>query len=199
MKKPSSHARPKPATKGGASKLRIIGGEWRSRQLPILELEGLRPTTDRVRETVFNWLNFEVPGAKCLDLFSGSGALGLEALSRGAKECTFVELNKAVARQIQTNLSTLNAHNGHVLNMDALSFLQTEKTPYDIIFLDPPFRKGLLEQILPKLEGNWLSDKAYIYIERESENPLTELPEHWQLKKEKRAGQLTFALYQVLV
>lgn len=197
MKKSSSRARPKTASKGGASKLRIIGGEWRSRQLPIIELDGLRPTTDRVRETVFNWLSFEIPGARCLDLFSGSGALGLEALSRGAKECTFVELNRSVAQQIERNLSTLQASNGAVHNTDALSFLQTNPVPFDVIFLDPPFRKGLLEQVLPKLDERWLAANAYIYIERESEAQLSQLPDHWQLKKEKRAGQLTFALYQV--
>jgi len=197
MKKSSSRARPKTASKGGASKLRIIGGEWRSRQLPIIELDGLRPTTDRVRETVFNWLSFEVPGARCLDLFSGSGALGLEALSRGAKECTFVELNRSVAQQIERNLSTLQASNGTVHNTDALSFLQANPAPFDVIFLDPPFRKGLLEQVLPKLDERWLAANAYIYIERESEAQLSQLPDHWQLKKEKRAGQLTFALYQV--
>jgi len=197
MKKSSSRARPKTASKGGASKLRIIGGEWRSRQLPIIELDGLRPTTDRVRETVFNWLSFEVPGARCLDLFSGSGALGLEALSRGAKECTFVELNRSVAQQIERNLSTLQASNGTVYNTDALSFLQANPAPFDVIFLDPPFRKGLLEQVLPKLDERWLAANAYIYIERESEAQLSQLPDHWQLKKEKRAGQLTFALYQV--
>lgn len=197
MKKSSSRARPKTASKGGASKLRIIGGEWRSRQLPIIELDGLRPTTDRVRETVFNWLSFEIPGARCLDLFSGSGALGLEALSRGAKECTFVELNRSVAQQIERNLSTLQANNGTVHNSDALSFLQANPAPFDVIFLDPPFRKGLLEQVLPKLDERWLAANAYIYIERESEAQLSLLPDHWQLKKEKRAGQLTFALYQV--
>lgn len=197
MKKSSSRARPKTANKGGASKLRIIGGEWRSRQLPIIELDGLRPTTDRVRETVFNWLSFEIPGARCLDLFSGSGALGLEALSRGAKECTFVELNRSVAQQIERNLSTLQASNGTVHNTDALSFLQANPAPFDVIFLDPPFRKGLLEQVLPKLDERWLAANAYIYIERESEAQLSQLPDHWQLKKEKRAGQLTFALYQV--
>ncbi|MCC4274409.1 16S rRNA (guanine(966)-N(2))-methyltransferase RsmD [Marinomonas communis] len=197
MKKSSSRARPKTASKGGASKLRIIGGEWRSRQLPIIELDGLRPTTDRVRETVFNWLSFEIPGARCLDLFSGSGALGLEALSRGAKECTFVELNRSVTQQIERNLSTLQASNGTVYNTDALSFLQANPAPFDVIFLDPPFRKGLLEQVLPKLDERWLAANAYIYIERESEAQLSQLPDHWQLKKEKRAGQLTFALYQV--
>ncbi|MBM6550541.1 16S rRNA (guanine(966)-N(2))-methyltransferase RsmD [Marinomonas ostreistagni] len=189
MKKPSNkHSK-------STSKLRIIGGEWRSRQLPIPDIEGLRPTTDRVRETVFNWLNFEVPGARCLDLFCGSGALGLEALSRGAKDCTFVELNKQVAQQIQQNLKTLNAPQGQVVHSDALSFLQRPSEAYDLIFLDPPFRKGLLDQVIPALDSQWLKSGAHIYIERESEKELPPLPDNWQLLKEKKAGQLTFALY----
>ncbi|WP_067222292.1 16S rRNA (guanine(966)-N(2))-methyltransferase RsmD [Marinomonas gallaica] len=182
----------------GQSKLRIIGGDWRSRQLPILDLDGLRPTTDRVRETVFNWLNFDIPGASCLDLFAGSGALGLEALSRGAKECTFVELNRAVAQQITHNLTTLKASNGSVINRDAMAYLNTPPTAFDVIFLDPPFRKGLLEKIIPMISEGWLKPNGYIYIEKESENALSCLPNNWQLEKEKRAGQLTYALYKVI-
>ncbi|MGB2064245.1 MAG: 16S rRNA (guanine(966)-N(2))-methyltransferase RsmD [Marinomonas gallaica] len=182
----------------GQSKLRIIGGDWRSRQLPILDLDGLRPTTDRVRETVFNWLNFDIPGASCLDLFAGSGALGLEALSRGAKECTFVELNRAVAQQITHNLTTLKASNGSVINRDAMAYLNTPPTAFDVIFLDPPFRKGLLEKIIPMISEGWLKPNGYIYIEKESENALSCLPNHWQLEKEKRAGQLTYSLYKVI-
>ncbi|SBT17290.1 Ribosomal RNA small subunit methyltransferase D [Marinomonas gallaica] len=182
----------------GQSKLRIIGGDWRSRQLPILDLDGLRPTTDRVRETVFNWLNFDIPGASCLDLFAGSGALGLEALSRGAKECTFVELNRAVAQQITHNLTTLKASNGSVINSDAMAYLNTPPTAFDIIFLDPPFRKGLLEKIIPMISEGWLKPNGYIYIEKESESDLSCLPNHWQLEKEKRAGQLTYSLYKVI-
>ncbi|SBS35785.1 Ribosomal RNA small subunit methyltransferase D [Marinomonas aquimarina] len=191
---------PRTPKSGGksSSKLRIIGGEWRSRQLPILDIEGLRPTTDRVRETVFNWLNFDIPGASCLDLFSGSGALGFEALSRGAKDCTFVELNRNVAQQIKQNLATLQSNDGTVVNSDALTYLNTAPHSFDVIFLDPPFRKGLLEQVMPKLSDHWLKPGGYIYIERETEAALDGLPEHWQLVKEKRAGQLTFTLYQAM-
>lgn len=178
------------------SKLRIIGGEWRSRQLPIPNAEGLRPTTDRVRETLFNWLNFEIPGARCLDLFCGSGALGFESLSRGAKECTFVELDRAVATQIKTNLNTLNATNAAVFNMDAKAFLAQPPQPYDVVYLDPPFRKGLLDLVLPLLENGWIKPQGYVYIERESEKPLVNLPDAWHLEKEKVAGQLTYSLYR---
>ncbi|MFD1382819.1 16S rRNA (guanine(966)-N(2))-methyltransferase RsmD [Rhodanobacter aciditrophus] len=193
MKKPSG----KRSTSKSAShsKLRIIGGEWRSRQLPIPNIEGLRPTTDRVRETVFNWLNFDIPGASCLDLFCGSGALGFEALSRGAKDCTFVELNRSVSEQIKTNLKTLQAHNGSVINTDATTFLRQPATGFDVVFLDPPFRKDLLDQVIPLLTSGWIKPQGYIYIERESEKSL-ELPDNWQLEKEKVAGQLTFSLYR---
>lgn len=193
-----TNQRPPKSSGKPSSKLRIIGGEWRSRQLPILDIEGLRPTTDRVRETVFNWLNFDIPGASCLDLFSGSGALGFEALSRGAKDCTFVELNRNVAQQIKQNLATLQSENGTVVNNDALSFLQGTPHAFDVIFLDPPFRKGFLEQVMPMISDRWIKPNGYLYIERESEASLDDLPEHWQLIKEKRAGQLTYALYQVV-
>ena len=194
MKKNVKHSKHTPS----AAKLRIIGGEWRSRQLPILDVDGLRPTTDRVRETVFNWLSFDVPAARCLDLFCGSGALGLEALSRGAKECTFVELNKQVAQQIQRNLATLNAHNGQVIQADALRFLQQPNEPYDLIFLDPPFRKDLLDHVIPALDAQWIKSGGHIYIERETEKVLPSLPSNWQLLKEKTAGQLTYSLYYVM-
>lgn len=193
MKKPSGK---RPVNKSTASsKLRIIGGEWRSRQLPIPNIEGLRPTTDRVRETVFNWLNFDIPGASCLDLFCGTGALGFEALSRGAKDCTFVELNRSVSEQIKTNLKTLHAQNAKVNNTDAAGFLRQPATPFDVVFLDPPFRKDLLDQVIPLLADGWITPQGYIYIERESEKRLN-LPTNWHLEKEKVAGQLTFSLYR---
>lgn len=195
MRKPSTKRSTRQTSTKSTSKLRIIGGEWRSRQLPIPDVEGLRPTTDRVRETVFNWLNFEVPGARCLDLFCGSGALGLEALSRGAKECTFVELNKGVAQQIQQNLHTLNAPHGKVVHSDALTFLQGLGEAFDLIFLDPPFRKGLLDLVIPRLNAGWVKPGGHIYIERETEKDIDQLPDNWQLVKEKTAGQLTFSLY----
>ncbi|TDO97583.1 16S rRNA (guanine(966)-N(2))-methyltransferase RsmD [Marinomonas balearica] len=191
------NARKQNAVTSKNAKLRIIGGDWRSRQLPIPEVEGLRPTPDRVRETVFNWLNFDVAGAHCADLFCGTGALGLEALSRGAASCTFVDANRSASQQLKNNLNTLNATNGEVHFTNALSYLDQENSrPLDIVFLDPPFRKGWLEQILPLLEEKkWLAQKALIYIERESENS-PNFPSHWRLLKEKSAGQLTYALYE---
>ncbi|TPE53980.1 16S rRNA (guanine(966)-N(2))-methyltransferase RsmD [Maribrevibacterium harenarium] len=181
----------------GASKLRIIGGQWRSRQLPVPLLEGLRPTPDRVRETLFNWLNFEIPGARCLDLFCGSGALGLEALSREAAWCSFVDASPIVAKQIKANLTTLGANHAEVHHTSAVTFLQSAPaSKFDVVFLDPPFRHDWLNQVLPLLNDAWLNDNAYIYLERESEAELPPLPASWLCRKEKRAGQLTYSLYQ---
>ncbi|REG81027.1 16S rRNA (guanine(966)-N(2))-methyltransferase RsmD [Marinomonas pollencensis] len=195
-KKISVHSSTK--SKERASKLRIISGEWRSRQLPIPNIEGLRPTPDRVRETLFNWINYEVPGARCADLFCGSGALGLEALSRGAKSALFVDNSKIVAKQMTDNLTTLKAENYQVIQQNAAEFLATATPqPLDLIFLDPPFRKNWLAQIIPLLENGWLADKALVYIEMEKEAALPELPPAWHLEKEKTAGQLVYRLFAV--
>jgi 16S rRNA (guanine966-N2)-methyltransferase len=186
-------------SKAKASRLRIIAGEWRSRQLPIPEIEGLRPTPDRVRETLFNWINAYLPGAVCGDLFCGSGALGLEALSRGAKHMTFVDNSRVVSQQMQANLATLGAtDSANVVAQNAAVFLDTV-TPHamDIVFLDPPFRKGWLAQIIPLLEKGWLAGQALVYIEMEKEADLPTLPSHWSLLKEKVAGQLVYRLFEV--
>jgi 16S rRNA (guanine966-N2)-methyltransferase len=185
-------------SKAKASKLRIISGEWRSRQLPIPDIEGLRPTPDRVRETLFNWINPHVPGAVCGDFFCGSGALGLEALSRGAKHLTFVDNSRIVSQQMTANLATLGATNADVIAQNAAAFLDSATPrPMDIIFLDPPFRKGWLAQIIPLLENGWLADRALVYIEMEKEASLPALPIHWTLKKEKNAGQLVYRLFEI--
>lgn len=184
--------------KAKASKLRIIAGEWRSRQLPIPDIEGLRPTPDRVRETLFNWINHFVPGATCGDFFCGSGALGLEALSRGAKHLTFVDNSRVVSQQMTANLATLGATNAEVIAQNAAAFLETATPrPLDIIFLDPPFRKGWLAQIIPLLEKGWLAKRALVYIEMEKEAALPPLPNNWTLQKEKTAGQLVYRLFEI--
>ncbi|MBA7844750.1 16S rRNA (guanine(966)-N(2))-methyltransferase [Klebsiella sp. RHBSTW-00484] len=188
MKKPN-HA--------GSGQIRIIGGQWRGRKLPVPESPGLRPTTDRVRETLFNWLSPTIVDAKCLDCFAGSGALGLEALSRYAANATLLEMERGVAQQLQKNLATLKASNGKVVNTNTLAFLSQTGTPHDIVFVDPPFRKGLLEETLKLLESNgWLNDEALIYIESEVENGLPPVPASWHLYREKVAGQVAYRLYQ---
>ncbi|SNY71536.1 16S rRNA (guanine(966)-N(2))-methyltransferase [Enterobacter sp. CC120223-11] len=187
MKKPN-HA--------GSGQIRIIGGQWRGRKLPVPDSPGLRPTTDRVRETLFNWLAPHMVDARCLDCFAGSGALGLEALSRYAGSATLLEMERHVAQQLQKNLATLNARNAQVVNTNSLTFLAGAGTPHDVVFIDPPFRKGLLEETLALLENNgWLADDALIYVESEVENGLPPVPAHWDLHREKVAGQVAYRLY----
>ncbi|MFE8070165.1 16S rRNA (guanine(966)-N(2))-methyltransferase RsmD [Marinobacteraceae bacterium S3BR75-40.1] len=187
---------PRPRSRNAT--LRIIGGDWRRRQLSFPELEGLRPTPDRVRETLFNWLAPTLPGSRCLDLFAGSGALGLEALSRGAGAIDFVEMAPAAARALQQNLDLLKANNGRIHNLDALAFLnRPPEQPYDLIFLDPPFRKGWLGQVIERLDAAWVRDGGYVYVEHEQEMGEQVWPEHWRLHRQKRAGQVVYSLFEV--
>lgn len=181
---------------GGAGQIRIIGGLWRGRKLPVPDSAGLRPTTDRVRETLFNWLAPDIQGARCLDCFAGSGALGLEALSRHAASATLLELERPVAQQLEKNLATLGAKTGRVINVNTLQFLAQGGEPHDLIFIDPPFRKGLLEQTIVQLETQgWLAESALIYVESEVEHGLPPVPVSWQLYREKIAGQVAYRLY----
>lgn len=169
-----------------AGQIRIIGGQWRGRKLPVPDSPGLRPTTDRVRETLFNWLAPSMVDARCTDCFAGSGALGLEALSRYAASATLLEMERGVAQTLQQNLATLKASNAKVVNTNTLSFLAQKGTPHTVVFVDPPFRKGLLEETLSLLEQNgWLADDALIYVESEVENGLPPVPAHWDLHREK--------------
>lgn len=185
--------------KHSGNRLRIIGGQWRSRQLPFPDVEGLRPTTDRVRETLFNWLQPYLPGANVLDVFAGSGALGLEALSREAGQVTLIEKNQKATKQLQDNIRTLNADNSSVHMGDALQILPTLANAFDVIFLDPPFGKGLLPNCINAIEQhNLISPNGWVYIE--SEQALTELaiPKHWRLHREKKAGQVMLRLFQIM-
>ncbi|MBA0177458.1 16S rRNA (guanine(966)-N(2))-methyltransferase [Pectobacterium carotovorum] len=179
-----------------AGQIRIIGGQWRGRKLPVPNSPGLRPTTDRVRETLFNWLAPVIQQARCLDCFAGSGALGLEALSRYAAHATLLEMERAVAQQLTQNLALLRAENAEVVKTDALSWLAKPGTPFDVVFLDPPFRKELLNNTLALLEQQgWLAPDAWIYVETEAENAQLTIPENWQLHREKIAGQVAYRLY----
>ncbi|MCP1439222.1 16S rRNA (guanine966-N2)-methyltransferase [Erwinia persicina] len=181
---------------GSAGQIRIIGGQWRGRKLPVPDSAGLRPTTDRVRETLFNWLAPDIQGARCLDCFAGSGALGLEALSRHAASATLLELERPVAQQLEKNLATLGAANGRVINTNTLQFLAKPGEPHQMAFIDPPFRKGLLEETLTLLESQgWLAEEALIYVESEVESGVPPVPVNWQLYREKVAGQVACRLY----
>lgn len=179
-----------------SGKVRIIGGKWRGRRLPVLAGPGLRPTTDRVRETLFNWLAPMIQGCRCLDCFAGSGVLGLEALSRYAAAATLLESEQHVVRQLISNLDLLKAENGQVIHTDTLNWLTQLGQPYDLVFLDPPFRRGLLAASAHLLEQkNWLADEAWIYVETEVENIAIDFPTNWQLHREKTAGQVVYRLY----
>ena len=183
----------KPSNKGS---IRIIAGLHRGRKLPVLMAEGLRPTTDRVKETVFNWLMPFIQDTNCLDCFAGSGGLGFEALSRGASHVSLIELNKAAAQQLTENKVLLQANNISVINSDALNFIKKNTQRFDVVFLDPPFRKNFVEQTALLLNENSLADNALIYIEMESEDNNQQLPLNWKLLKEKIAGQVIYRLYQ---
>lgn len=184
----------------GKGEVRIIAGLWRGRKLPVLLSQGLRPTSDRVRETLFNWLMHDIVGARCLDCFAGSGALGLEALSRHAEQVVMLEKSPVVAKQLRQNLQLLKSSKGEAINIDTLHYLaQTASMQFDIVFLDPPFHHDLLKNTLDLLVTNqWLANNALIYIE--SEKSLAELavPTHWRLLKEKFTQQVAYRLYQNL-
>ena len=176
--------------------IRIIAGKHRGQKLPVLMAEGLRPTTDRVKETVFNWLMPFIQDSNCLDCFAGSGGLGFEALSRGASHVSFVELNKLAAQQLTENQRLLNVENTSIRNSDALSFIKNNSQKFDVVFLDPPFRKDFIEQTAMLLNENSLAENALIYVEMESDNNSQQLPLNWKLLKEKVAGQVIYRLYQ---
>ncbi|EJD6041955.1 MULTISPECIES: 16S rRNA (guanine(966)-N(2))-methyltransferase [Providencia] len=176
--------------------IRIIGGKWRGRKLPVRDSEGLRPTTDRIKETLFNWLMPVIRDARCLDCFAGSGALGFEALSRFAQTVTFIELDKQNAQLLAENKTRLQADNASVVNNNTLNILNQSGVPFDVVFIDPPFRKGLLNETIQLLEKNqWLAEESWVYIESEAESPLTDIPANWQLHREKIAGQVAYRLF----
>lgn len=188
----------KAPTHGGDGQLRIIGGEWRSRQFNFPMAHGLRPTPNRVRETLFNWLAPHVEGAKVLDLFAGSGALYLEALSRGASMALALDLNGAAVASLRQHLDTLRCGNGQLLQADALRYLENQPaTPFDLVFLDPPFSQNLLLPACALLEEKgWLAPNAWIYTESETSPSGLGLPLNWRLHREKKAGQVHYALWQ---
>lgn len=196
MAKPNKSSRP--ANAAGAGQLRLIGGEWRGRKLQFPALPGLRPSPDRIRETLFNWLAPELPGSRCLDLFAGSGALGLEALSRGAVHATFVDSQLPASRQLEAHLRTLRCDRGRVICDSAPCWLaQAAPEAFDILFLDPPFHAGLLAEVCDTLEQRgWLSANALIYIESASDEALPPLPANWRLHRDKRASQVAYRLYR---
>lgn len=179
------------------NKIKIIGGNWRSRQIEVLDAQGLRPTPNRVRETLFNWLQGDIFNAHCLDLFAGSGALSFEAASRGAKSVVQIENNAAACDVLKANSAKLGASQIQSIQTDALIYLaKTPQTPFEIVFLDPPFGLNLVEQSCELLtKNNWLAPYAKIYIETETTLQL-DLPENWRLLKDKKAGEVAYRLFE---
>ena len=179
-----------------AGRLRIVAGNWRSRLLDIADVPGLRPTSTRIRETLFNWLAPGLPGARCLDLCAGTGALGLEALSRGAASAVFVERSAIATRMLRANIATLQAEGAEVLQMDALDFSQAQASaPFDLVFLDPPFAADMLNDLCRLLsDRKLLASNARIYLEQDRDRPEPELPEGWRVLKNKTAGNVRYML-----
>ncbi|MCF2901774.1 16S rRNA (guanine(966)-N(2))-methyltransferase RsmD [Pseudoalteromonas sp. OFAV1] len=179
--------------------IRIISGQFRGRKLPVKDVQGLRPTTDRIKETVFNWLMQDTRDAAVLDCFAGSGGLGFEALSRFAASAVFFELDKSATAQLNSNIATLQLKNATVKHGDSLTLLNNnaENDKFDLVFVDPPFRQNLAEKSCFLLESNhWLTEQALIYVEVESELSNLDTPDNWLLLKEKTAGQVICRLYQ---
>lgn len=177
--------------------LRIIGGRWRSRKLDFVATEGLRPTTDRVRETLFNWLAPVIRDARCLDLFTGSGALGLEALSRGAAHCDFVDREQNNLNHIRRHLQTLGAEqHAQCHHCTADEFLARAAHRYDIVFIDPPFGQDLVPPACTALQTHQLlNDDACVYIETAISDPLPLPSGPWQPYRGKTAGAVRYCLY----
>lgn len=181
------------------NQVRIIGGNWRGRKIGFPDARGLRPSPDRVRETLFNWLQGYVPGARCLDLFAGSGVLGLEALSRGAREVVFVEKDPYVAKSLQSGIHELNAGDrAGLVNNDALVYLETPGCgTFDIVFIDPPYKQGLVMECVRRLDKNRLVEgRGLLYLEQESDLEAPDLPENWVVLKSRQAGQASYCLAQ---
>ncbi len=186
-----------PRRASAARVLRIIGGTWRGRKLRFPAGPDIRPTPDRVRETLFNWLGARVPGARCLDLFAGSGALGLEALSRGATHVTFIEHDPRAARELSAHLAEWGAVGARVECQDALAFLRGGGETFDIAFLDPPFASGLVGAAAELLTGRpWLNEGARVYVECAASAGVPELPASLTALKSKRAGEVGYHLYE---
>ena len=193
-----SHGERGPRTGGPArddGRIRIIGGLWRGRKLAVAPVPALRPTPDRVRETLFNWLGPYISGATCLDLFAGTGALGFESLSRGAAAATLLDADPVVVQTLVAHRDTLAADAATILCADARTWLATNPpVPHDIVFVDPPFRQGLVAEITAQLRAGWLKPHTLVYLEAEK-IPILELEAGgWQLTRQGRTRHVEFAL-----
>jgi 16S rRNA (guanine(966)-N(2))-methyltransferase RsmD len=189
---PPARRAPTPRRSAGSNRVRIIGGEWRGRIVRFPPVEGLRPTPDRVRETVFNWLGQDLHGLRCLDLFAGSGAFGLESLSRGAGEVVLVDRSRAVCDALHAAVRTLDASGARIVCADALEFAARAPGPFDVVFVDPPYGTGLAERSLA-LVPHLLAPGSRVYVE--SDRGLA-LDPRWSCRREGRAGAVRFQLIE---
>ena len=194
-RRPQSRARRGVERAGYPGRVRIIGGTWRSRYLEVPSVPGLRPTPGRVRETLFNWLQPQLPGARCLDLFAGTGALCLEALSRGAREVVMVENSPVALEALRANVAALCVHNARVIASDATEFLKQVAEPFDIIFVDPPFAANLVPSCLSLIaEHGWVRPGGMVYIEAPRTLSPVPLPAGWVQHRTRTAGQVGYHL-----
>lgn len=181
-------------SKAATNQVRINAGVWRSRLLKFPDVEGLRPTPERVRITVFNWLGQDLTGKTCLDLFAGTGAFGFEALSRNAKNVVMVENSKAAYQSLLQNQNLLGAQNCQILHQDAQQFLANNSQKFDIIFCDPPYNKNWLEKLLPILNQH-VSENGVVYMEAESK---IEANHNWQIIKQNKTGNVYYHLLKLV-
>jgi len=196
-RRPAAERGRAPAAGRGVNRVRIVGGTHRGRKIAFPDAAGLRPTGDRIRETLFNWLAPVLPGSRCLDLFAGSGVLGIEAASRGAAEVVLVESAPRVASALRQTIDELRlGERVRLVEADALQWLASAApVPFDVVFLDPPFAAGLMADAATALERRgWLAGGALVYVERsDSQNPWP-VPSNWTVLRDKRAGQVSYAL-----
>jgi 16S rRNA (guanine966-N2)-methyltransferase len=188
----------KHAKKSPQGRLRIVAGIWRSRLLEIADVQGLRPTPERIRETLFNWLTMRVVGARCLDLCAGTGALGLEALSRGAAESVFVEKSPVAAATLRSNVATLATDKATLVQTDVFQYLRSaECGQFDIVFLDPPFAAEMHEELCRLLDSEAiLRADARVYLEQSKLGDDLSLPGSWEMLKTKTAGNVRYSLFR---
>ncbi|MGH8580852.1 MAG: 16S rRNA (guanine(966)-N(2))-methyltransferase RsmD [Gammaproteobacteria bacterium] len=183
--------------RAAAGTVRIIGGRWRGRRLLVPEAASLRPTSDRVRETLFNWLTPFIEGAACVDLFAGTGALGFEAASRGAARVVMIEKNAPLVRSLHRTVEKLGVENIHTVHADALEWLAGAASPYDIVFLDPPFQEELLPACCSRLVSQqWLAGNALVYVESRKDAPHSGWLSDWRIWRQGSAGAVSYYLLQ---
>ncbi|HEY8554157.1 MAG TPA: 16S rRNA (guanine(966)-N(2))-methyltransferase RsmD [Burkholderiales bacterium] len=191
--------RPRGPATSYPGKIRIIGGRWRSRRLEVPAAEGLRPTPDRVRETLFNWLAPYIEGARCLDLFAGTGALCLEALSRGAAEVVMVERSAEAVRRLRENVARLGAEGAEVVALDALEYLAGRPRRFDVVFIDPPFvvAETIIRACAERLLRGWIGPGSFVYVEAPRRLCELDLPERFAPYRSAAAGQVRYQLLRL--